>query len=126
MLIARVARASDGAASWVWAAFAASSGPVTAGDGSREDIRARVSAAERDGGRPFVHPYAVSAGGVAASARAAAFVRFRVRRAQARNRNSALPPTTSSATVLTALDRKTTLPRAIRRSPFGVSNRTSR
>src|SRR5579864_1081213 len=123
MLIANVARASDGAAS---EAGIASSGPVRGGDGSREDIRARVSAGERSGGRPFVHLYAVSAGDVAPSARASAFVRFRVRRAHARNRNSVLPPTTSNATVLTAVDRRTTLPRAINRPPSGVSSRTSR
>src|SRR5437879_6300355 len=63
MLIATVARASDGPASSVAAEGGTSSGPVRGGEGSSEDIRARVSAAECPGGGPFVHSYAVSAGG---------------------------------------------------------------
>src|SRR5437763_3998822 len=68
MLIATVARASDGPASFVGADGGTSSGPVTGGEGSSEDIRARVSAADRRGGGPFVHSYAVAAGGGACDA----------------------------------------------------------
>src|SRR5438270_8782599 len=55
MLIASVARASDGPGSSVDAAIEASSGPTTGADGSSDDISARVSATTGAGGGPFVH-----------------------------------------------------------------------